>query len=135
MGYTTYDFYTDEYYGDTVPEPLFEKWQQKASDKLNYLCFGHITQEDVERYGTEIQKATCSLMDVLFNLDYAKVNANNPEKGNVKSMSSGGQSISFGSNETEYTLAMSDPDKQYNLMVNAVSEHLYGTGLLYAGCC
>ena len=30
MGYTTYEFYTDKYYGDTVPESSFEKWQQSA---------------------------------------------------------------------------------------------------------
>lgn len=134
MGYTTYEFYTDKYYGDTVPESSFEKWQQSASDKLNYLCFGHITLDDVEQYDTEIQKAVCALADVLFKLDEAKLLANNPEKGNIKSMTVGDQSVSFGSNDTEYTLAMSDTKKQYDLMVDAVSVYLSHTGLLYAGC-
>lgn len=133
MEYTTYDFYTNKYHGDTVDESSFAKWQARAADKLNYLCFGHITDEDITQYGTQIQKATCALMDVLFKLDYAQTNANDPQKGNVKSMSSGEQSISFGTNDTEYILAMSDQKKQYDLMVNAVSEHLGSTGLLYAG--
>lgn len=133
MEYTTYDFYTNEYYGDTVDESSFAKWQARAADKLNYLCFGHITEEDLEQYSTQIQKATCALMDVLYKIDYAQRNANDTEKGNIKSMSSGVQSISFGSTDTEYTLAMSDQTKQYDLMVNAVSEHLSSTGLLYAG--
>lgn len=133
MEYTTYDFYTDEYYGDTVSGSSFAKWQARAADKLNQLCFGHITQEDIEKYGIQIQKATCALIDVLYKLDEAQKNANDPSKGNVKSMSSGGQSVSFGNNETVYTLAMSDPKKQYELMINAVSEYLSSTGLLYAG--
>ena len=90
--------------------------------------------DDVEQYDTEIQKAVCALADVLFKLDEAKLHANNPEKGNIKSMTVGDQSVSFGSNDTEYTLAMSDTKKQYDLMVDAVSVYLSHTGLLYAGC-
>jgi hypothetical protein len=133
MEYTTYEFYTDEYYGDSVPESSFPKWQSKAAAKLNYICFGHITGEDLEKYGTQIQMATCALVDVLYKLEVTAAEINDPQKGNIKSINSGVQSISFGSTETEYTLAVSDSGRQMKLMTNAVSEYLSGTGLMYAG--
>ena len=42
MGYTTYDFYKEKYYGDSIEESLFPKWEDRASDKLNQLTYGHI---------------------------------------------------------------------------------------------
>jgi hypothetical protein len=133
MEYTTYEFYRDEYYGDSVPEPSFPKWQARAADRLNYLCFGHITEEDVETYNMQIQKAACALIDVLYTLDRTAAEINDPQKGNIKSINSGVQSISFGTTETKYTLAVADEKKQLELMVSAVSVHLAGTGLMYAG--
>ena len=48
-------------------------------------------------------------------------------------MSSGGQSISFGSNETAVDKALGDKAAQNRLCYDAVCEYLSGTGLLYAG--
>lgn len=133
MEYTTYDFYTTSYFGDSVDESSFAKWLSRATDKLNRLCFGRITDDILVTYNTEIQKATCALIDCLYEIDRAIKTANDPQKGNVKSMSSGGQSVSFGNNETVYNRAMSDSTAQYRLMVNAVMPYLAETGLMYVG--
>ena len=55
------------------------------------------------------------------------------QAGNVKSMSSGGQSISFGSNETLVDKVLNDKTAQNRLCYDTVCEYLSGTGLLYAG--
>lgn len=133
VSYTTYDFYTNEYFGDLLSESLFSKYVLIASNKLNYLCFGHITEEDIEKYSDEIQRATCALVEVLFKLDKAKEDAGKMQGGNIKSMSAGGQSVSFGNTETEITMAMNDEKKQYELFRNAIEQYLYKTDLLYAG--
>lgn len=134
MEYTTYAFYKDEYYGDVVPEgAAFNKWAARATDKLNYLTFGNIMSDAMEDYGNEIQKATCALIDVLYQIDYATKNATDAEKGNIKSKSSGNESITFGNNDTLITAVMSDQKAQYKLMTDAITEYLQGTGLLYAG--
>ena len=117
MKYTTYDFYKEKYYGDSIEESLFPKWEDRAADKLDQ----------------RIQKATCALADLLYQIDYKTAHANDPKNGNVKSMSSGGQSISFGSNETAVDKALGDKAAQNRLCYDAVCEHLSGTGLLYAG--
>lgn len=136
MGYTTYDFYKDKYYGDSISsESLFAKWNERSSDKLDFLTNGNITDEATEEYGERIQKATCALADLLYMIDYKTTHANDANAGNVKSMSSGGQSISFGSNETLIDKVLNDKVAQNRLCYDTICEYLTGTGLLYAGVC
>ena len=133
MGYTTYEFYQNEYYGDSIEESLFPKWESQAVDRLNELTYGNITADALEEYSEKIQKATCALADLLYKIDYKTNHANDTNGGNVKSMSSGGQSISFGSNETLVDKVLNDKVAQNRLCYDTVCEYLSGTGLLYAG--
>ena len=133
MKYTTYDFYKEKYYGDSIGESLFPKWEDRAADKLDQLTYGHINDVTKAEFDERIQKATCALADLLYQIDYKTVHANDPKNGNVKSMSSGGQSISFGSNETLVDKVLGDKTAQNRLCYDAVCEYLSGTGLLYAG--
>lgn len=132
MKYTTYDFYK-KYYGDSIGESLFSKWEDRAADKLDQLTYGHIDDGAKSEFDVQIQKATCALADLLYQIDYKTVHANDPKNGNVKSMSSGGQSISFGSNETLVDKVLNDKIAQNRLCYDTICEYLSGTGLLYAG--
>lgn len=133
MGYTAFEFYRDSYYGDSIEESLFPKWEDRASMKLDQLTYGNINVETKAEFDEKIQKATCALADLLYQIDYKTAHANDPKNGNVKSMSSGGQSISFGSNETLVDKVLGDKAAQNRLCYYAVCEYLSGTGLLYAG--
>ena len=133
MGYTAFEFYRDSYYGDSIEESLFPKWEDRASMKLDQLTYGNINDETQAEFDEKIQKATCALADLLYQIDYKTAHANDPKNGNVKSMSSGGQSISFGSNETLVDKVLGDKAAQNRLCYDAVCEYLSGTGLLYAG--
>ena len=133
MGYTTYEFYQNEYYGDSIEESLFPKWESRATDRLDELTYGNITADALEEYSEKIQKAACALADLLYKIDYKTNHANDTNGGNVKSMSSGGQSISFGSNETLIDKVLNDKVAQNRLCYDTVCEYLSGTGLLYAG--
>ena len=133
MGYTTYEFYKDEYYGDSIEESLFPKWEGRATDRLDELTYGNITEDVLEEYNEKIQKAVCALADLLYKIDFKTNHANDTNGGNVKSMSSGGQSISFGSNETLVDKVLNDKVAQNRLCYDTVCEYLSGTGLLYAG--
>lgn len=133
MGYTTYEFYRNKYYGDSVEESLFPKWNERASEKLDFLTYGNIDDHALKQYEEKIQKATCALADLLYKIDFKTSHANDAKTGNVKSMSSGGQSISFGSNETIVDKVLNDKVAQNRLCYDTVCEYLTGTGLLYAG--
>ena len=133
MGYTTYEFYQNEYYGDSIEESLFPKWESRATDRMDELTYGNITADALEEYSEKIQKATCALADLLYKIDFKTNHANDTNGGNVKSMSSGGQSISFGSNETLVDKVLNDKVAQNRLCYDTVCEYLSGAGLLYAG--
>ena len=133
MGYTAFEFYRDSYYGDSIEESLFPKWEDRASMKLDQLTYGNINDETQAEFDEKIQKATCALADLLYQIDYKTVHANDPKNGNVKSMSSGGQSISFWTNETLVDKVLNDKVAQNRLCYDTVCEYLSGTGLLYAG--
>ena len=133
MGYTTFEFYKNSYYGDSVEESLFPKWEDKASMKLDLLTYGNINDDIRTKFDERIQKATCALVDLLYQIDYKTAHANDAQAGNVKSMSSGGQSISFGSNETLVDKVLNDKIAQNRLCYDTICEYLSGTGLLYAG--
>lgn len=133
MRYTTYEFYEKKYYGDTIAEPLFPKWEDRAAVKLDQMTFEHIDDASMKAYGDRIQKAVCALADLLYQIDYRTAHANDPKTGNVKSMSSGGRSVSFGSNETMIDKVLNDKNAQTRLCYDTVCEYLSDTGLLYAG--
>lgn len=130
---TTYEFYKETYYGDTIEESAFPKWLSRATDKIMFLTCGNITEENRQVYDTQIQKATCALMDLLFEIDKATKTATAKDDSNVKSKSSGGESITFGESQTLVTKVLSDKTAQDRLMYDTVKEYLSSTGLLYAG--
>ena len=131
--FTTFAFYTGTYYGDSVDESLFPKYLAKATDKLNYLTFGNITEDTLTTYSSQVSKATCALIDTLYGIDQSIKNATSTEGSNVKSMSSGGRSVTFGDNSTTFDKAMSSTADQISLMVSSIEPYLSETGLMYAG--
>lgn len=131
--FTTFAFYTSTYYGDSVVESLFPKYLAKATDKLNYLTFGNITDDTLATYAAQVSKATCALIDTLYGIDQSIKNATSTEGSNIKSMSSGGRSVTFGDNSTTFDKAMASTSDQIALMVATIEPYLAGTGLMYAG--
>jgi len=130
---TTYDFYSNTYFGDAIGEADFPKWLSKATDKLHYLTYGNITEKAYTEYNKQIQKATCALMDVMFQIDAATKQATAKDETNVKSKSSGSESITFGDKDTAVTKVLADKSAQNRLMQDAIAEYLVDTGLMYAG--
>lgn len=133
MALTTYEFYTKTYYGDTIDESSFPKWESRAEDKLNSITSGNITAEAIEEYGFQIQKSVCALADLLYEIDKATKTATAKDESNVKSRSSGNESITYAEADTLVTKVLSDKRAQERLMYDTVAEYLTGTGLLYAG--
>lgn len=133
MELTTYEFYKSTYYGETIEESAFQKWLSRATDKLYYLTYGNITEDAYAEYGMQIQKATCALMDLMFQLDAATKTATAKDQSNAKSVTSGSESITFGDAETLVTKVLADKSAQDRLLQDTIAEYLADTGLMYAG--
>lgn len=132
-GFTTYEFYKCTYYGDTIDADAFPCWNSRASDKLRRLTYDNITDETLEMHDEQIQKATCALADIMYQLDSTAKAANSDKGGKIKSRSSGGESVTYGDTDTLITKALTDKTVQNQLMYDAVADYLSDTGLLYAG--
>lgn len=133
MEYTTYEFYKETWYGDLVDEKDFPKWNLRAGDRLDQMTHGNITEDIRREYAYEIQKAACALIDIMYQIDFRTRHICDPEGGNIKSMSSGSRSVTFGNSETLVDKVLSDRTAQERLLYDTACEHLGGTGLLYAG--
>ena len=157
MAYADYQFYTEKYYGDTVPESDFTKYSDRASDRIDMITFERLVNgfPEEERAVTKIKKSVCAVADALYQIDQIKkasmesVGTVTREDGTVvskavSSISSGSESISyatgsFGGAESIYGQAAVDKKVESVLLYHVATEYLYGVTdkkgicLLYAG--
>ena len=157
MAYADYQFYTEKYYGDTVPESEFPKYAERASDRIDSSTFDRLVNgfPEEERAVTKVKKAVCAVADAMYQIDQIKkasiesVGTVTREDGTVvskavSSVSSGSESISFttgtsGGTESIYGRAAVDKKVESVLLYQVVTEYLSGVTdkkgicLLYAG--
>lgn len=157
MAYADYQFYTEKYYGDTVPESDFQKYAERASDRIDAITFDRLVNEfpEEERAVTKVKKSVCAVADALYQIDQIKkasmesVGTVTREDGTVvskavSSISSGSESISyatgsFGGAESIYGQAAVDKKVESVLLYQVATEYLSGVTdkkgicLLYAG--
>ena len=157
MAYADYQFYTEKYYGDTVPESDFPKYAERASDRIDAITFDRLIDglPENERAQAKIKKAVCAVADAMYQIDQIKkasmesVGIVTREDGTVvskaiSSVSSGSESISFatgssGGAESIYGQAAVDKRVESVLLYQVATEYLSGVTdkkgicLLYAG--
>ncbi len=157
MAYTDYAFYTNEYYGDVVPETDFPKYADRASDRVDEITFDRLADglSSDSRANKKVQKAVCSVAEALYQIDSVK-NAllNNlgtveTEDGKVtgktvSSVTAGSESITYSTgmsdaSKTVYAQACMDKKVENILIRQKAGQYLYGVKddkgeyLLYAG--
>lgn len=157
MAYTDYAFYTNEYYGDVVPETDFPKYVDRASDRVDEITFDCLADglPSDSRANKKVQKAVCSVAEALYQIDSIK-NAllNNlgtveTEDGKVtgktvSSVTAGSESITYSTgmsdaSKTVYAQAAMDKKVENILIRQSAGQYLYGVKddkgeyLLYAG--
>ena len=163
MAYADYDFYTESYYGNVVPEADFDRLAARASDFIDTLTFDNLVDglPADKRSQKRIKKAVCSLAELMYQIDLAEKNAINQASANVTdtnvggkstgivtSVSSGSESISYatpqqiGASAKEWSAvyaAAGDVQKTNDLLLKAALPLLMGVRtddgipVLYAG--
>ena len=156
MAYADYQFYTEKYYGDTVPESDFPKYAERASDRIDAITFDRLVNgfPEEERAVTKVKKAVCAVAESLYQIDQIKkasmesVGTVTREDGTVvskavSSVSSGSESISYASGGSGisniYSQAALDKKVESVLLYQVATEYLSGVTdkkgicLLYAG--
>ncbi len=130
---TTYDFYTGKYYGDIIPEVDFTRYESRAVDDLNDFTFGRLKGKP--EYTDEEQKAVCALAEINYQISVAEKATGITASGGgiIKSMSSGGESVSYDVGNNMIYSVLNSNREQSKLKYNVAARYLRGTGLLYAG--
>lgn len=141
MTLVEYDFYKNEYGGSVVGDDnFFKNVARRAEIFLNRLTFnriiaingipGQMIGRDFEAFSDAelemLKFSLCNLIDTMQRLSATEEQAlaGNASNGNVKSRSSGGESISYESHKTIYDEALSDETKKKQLFRNALMEYI-----------
>lgn len=151
-----YNFYRTEYGGESIDtESAFVRYERQAENKLGLMTYGNIVYYNGQ-YGTEqggqfeaytdaelaqLQFGVCALIDCLKTFDDVQDGAlqvtMGTANGAVKSRTSGGESISYDVQETEYSKAMTDPEEKEKLLKRTVCSfinlHIFKYNPFYAG--
>ena len=157
MAYTDYEFYTNKYFGDVVPELDFQKYAERASNRIDRITFDRIAHmhPDDPKMDKKIQEATCAVAEALYQIDIAKrasieaFERIQQEDGTVtgkvvSSVSSGSESRTYatgssGNASNIYAQAAMDKKTENMVIYQTAVEYLSGVtddegrNVLYAG--
>ena len=145
--YADYTYYVDEYYGDILTAQNADRWLTRASREIDGRTYGRLeTAFPTNEYSiTRVKDAVCAVAEALCQIDLlqkasaATVNEDGSARLPVTSISSGKESMSFGSSGSSFSAAANDTGTREKLIGGIVTDYLRsavdanGISLLYAG--
>lgn len=144
MGYATYEFYKEKYFGNSIDESEFDKWNERASSKVDSLTSRRLltAYPDDDYSDKQIKLCICALAEKMMEIDKymtaSAIQADGTSKI-VQSKSAGSESISYATVETVYANAIKDQRSMNGMYYATVAEYLEditdanGICLLYRG--
>ena len=144
MGYATYEFYKEKYFGNSIDKSEFDKWNERASSKVDSLTSRRLltAYPDDDYSDKQIKLCVCALAEKMMEIDKymtaSAIQADGTSKV-VLSKSAGSESISYATVETVYANAVKDQRSMNGMYYATVAEYLEditdanGTCLLYRG--
>lgn len=144
MAYADYEFYKNEYYGDTIAKEDFPRWAERASRQIDVFTFRRLRSAyPADEYtDRQIKLCMCDLAQKMMETDkYLKASSLNDEghASVVKSVSAGSESITYATGETVYAAVVKDERSRTAFYRVTLTEYLSGLTdadgvcLLYAG--
>ncbi len=130
--YADYEYYTQTYFGSTVPESAWASWSYKASMRIEYLTFGRTDKLDRSVLPDAVFDAVCGAAEVMYEYDARKkARESASSNGTVKSESNDGYSVSYAGVDSADESA--DAENCDNAVMDVISEYLAHTGLMFKG--
>ena len=123
--YADYSYYMDTYYGDVfTDETTYNRYASRASDFLDYVTMGKLAGNlpSDEPSLNKIKKAVCVAAEELKAIDQRRAEIDGASTGAVRSISSGGESVSF---------ELSAMDQAITAGASAVNAYLYDKVRIY----
>ncbi len=118
MVYATYDYYRNDYVGDTLTEQEFRKYARKASAEIDHVTFGRLSDTQDSEIPDAVRDATCDIAEKMHHYDTA-------DGREVASETNDGLSISYRDTGTQ--------SQQLGEIRMTIRTYLAATGLMYRG--
>lgn len=131
MGYASYEFYTNKYYGNSILETDFGKWNDKASRQIDILTSRRLLSSyPTDKYTDEqIKLCVCDIAEKMMEIDkYIKASAldSTGKSGIVKSESAGSESVSYATTDTQYSNIANNQETANTFYMSVASSYLSG---------
>lgn len=124
MPYITFDFYNNEFSGESVDDADFPKLLSRASEMIEEMCMYRISETNLQMYSEDVQarvkKAVCA------QIEYLDANG-----GSDMDMRNDLQSAGLG--KFNYTKASTSDGSTQPIYAPRAMRYLIPTGLLYRG--
>lgn len=131
MSYTTFDFYKNTYFGNSIVEDDFFRVSERASEHIDYLTFNRINDEILQEYNIKIQKSCCAVAEFLNDIDiYNASMLNDSDSRPISSKTVGNISITYASKVSYIENYISDSSKIDTHIYELASRYLIDTGLM-----
>lgn len=130
--YIDYDYYSNTYDGDLIPQKEFEKFAKGASYEIKL----RIQNKDISNFEEEVKYTACSVADILYNKFLNKEKIKNIINGSEKVITSekvGDYSRNIQSISNSDLMSLASEEKVQNEISLEIEKKLYFTGLLYGG--
>lgn len=143
MGYTTYEFYNQEYGGNSISEEEFLKLNNKASRLVDYYTSRRLVTAYPKEQESDfaIQQCICELAELQKEIQEAKQSTavKNGKVDLIKSITSGSESVTYATAESQYVKAAADENLKAKMEQSIINSNLAGVtdangiNLLYRG--
>lgn len=133
MCYTTFDFYQNTYFGNSITEENFPRVSERASEYIDYLTFNRINEEILQEYSVKIQKSCCAIAEFLNDIDVYNASISNNDTRMISSKTVGSISVTYASKVSYIESYINDTSKIDTHIYELASRYLVDTGLMN-GC-
>lgn len=130
--YIDYDYYSDTYGGNLIPQEQFEKFAKGASYEVRL----NIHNKDFSDYEEDVKTATCSVADILYNqfLNKEKIqNVVNTSEKIISSEKIGDYQRNFSTVSIADLISLANNSNVHKEITTEIEKYLFFTGLLYGG--
>lgn len=114
MIYADYDYYLNEYFGNSISSDDFARLSRHASAYIDTITYGNAEKATDSKVIAKLSDACCAVAEVMYKQE---------QGGEVASESNDGASVT-------YVIGSTTPEQR---MYSTAVMHLSSTGLLYAG--
>lgn len=119
MIYADYEYYSQEFHGDRIPEDKFPAAARDASREIDYVTFGRL--EAADDIPDKVKEACCAAAEVLYLTEDAALKA----AGGISSEKVGELSVTYSAGGTSGSAGGAVRD--------VIKKYLGNTGLMYRG--